>query len=365
MGALSTPRLATDRGRRSGILGLLDDDGIERDTFLPRPRTRWRRLTSVLVAGAGGYVGGRLVEILKGDGCDVRAAVLRPSPRPLIDEVVVDLAADLKPVRDACRGASVIVHLAGANEVVAAQDPGAALASTVLATLRLGEAAVTAGSRRLVYLSTVHVYGDRMQEGALLAEEMRPEPRSVYAIARLASEHLLAGFAARGIEVVVFRLTNAVGAPSHPAVDRWSLVANDLCRQGAIGGELELRTAGVQWRDFISVTDVCSIVAAACRSGEQEALPAGVYNLGSGAAVTIRDLAGLVQDAFERRTGTRPPLRAPAPPPKLPRPYDVSVQRLSHRGLAATTPLRDAVDETVRFCLRHRDELVTAGRTQR
>lgn len=301
---------------------------------------------------------------MNAQGVEVRGAVLCPSPVPSTDELIVDLAGDPELVREACRDASVIVHLAGANEVLAASDPGVALTTTTLATLQLAEGALAAGARRIVYFSTVHVYGDRIQEGALLEEDWRVEPRSAYAIARLTSEHVLATYAAKGLEVVIFRLTNSVGAPVHPSVDRWTLVANDLCRQAVRDGQLELRTAGVQWRDFIALTDVCRTAAAACRTGDDQ-LPPGVYNLGSGVPVTVRDLAGLIQDAFERETGERPALRAPEPPPVRPAPYNVSVERLRRHGLAATTPLEDAVAETVRFCLNHRDELVTAASFQR
>lgn len=298
---------------------------------------------------------------MQSSGLEVRAVALRPSPVPLAEEVIADLAADSSAVTDACRGTSAVVHLAGANEVLAARDPGAALTATVLATLNLAEAALAAGARRLIYLSTVHVYGAQMQEGAVLDEQLRPEPRSAYAIARLTSEHLLASFADRGLEVIVFRLTNSVGAPVHPAVDRWTLVANDLCRQGATTGELELRTAGVQWRDFIALSDVCRIVTTACTDA---GIPAGTYNLGSGASVTVRDLAALVQDAFQRQTGRRPALRAPDPPAVRPRPYHVSMARLRGRGLSCSTPLADAVEEIVAFCLYHRDELVSTGGSQ-
>jgi UDP-glucose 4-epimerase len=161
---------------------------------------------------------------------------------------------------------------------------------------------------------------------------------------------------AEGTELVVFRLTNSVGAPAHPAVDRWTLVTNDLCRQGVETGELRLMSSGVQWRDFIAVEDVCSIIYEATLGGPKR-LPPGTYNLASGQPSTIRDLAGLVQDAFERLTGERPPLLAPAPETARPKPYQVSVDRIRSHGLEASTTLAAAVDETARFCIEHQEEL--------
>jgi len=160
----------------------------------------------------------------------------------------------------------------------------------------------------------------------------------------------------QGADLVVLRLTNSVGAPDHPSVDRWTLGANALCRQGARSGRLELRSSGVQWRDFVALGDVCAIIGGAC-GGDGGALPAGTYNLGSGIPTTVRDLAGLIQDSFERHTGARPELHAPEPGPDRPQPYRVSVERAAGHGLRAATPLADAVEETVRFCLEHREEL--------
>jgi UDP-glucose 4-epimerase len=310
----------------------------------------------VLVAGAGGYVGGVLVETLKAEGWNVLALGRQPARHLAVEQVTADLTAGGPAVAAACEGADAVVHLAGENEVVAARDPAAALAATIAATQHLAGAAGTAGVKRFVYLSTIHVYGARMTEGAVLTEDLRPEPRSPYAIARLASEYVAASLAAPRFEVIVLRLTNSLGAPVNATVGRWKLVANDLCRQGALTGRLELRSPGVQWRDFVPLRDVCSILEAACRT-QEPILPPGTYNVGSGRPMTVRELAALVQDAFERRTGARPELQAPDPGPSRPKPYHVSVERLAGRGLRAETPIATAVEETVDFCLEHREIL--------
>ncbi len=310
----------------------------------------------MLVTGAGGYVGSGLVPALAQEGWDVRAALRERAPYLDGAQIVADLAEDSDEARRACEGTDVVVHLAGENEVIAAQRPAAALAATVLATERIVEAAVAAGVRRLVYMSTMHVYGERIAEDAVLTEDLRPEPRALYAVARLASEHVASALSTGGMELVVLRLTNSLGAPAHPSVDRWTLVCNDLCRQGTLTERLELRSSGVQWRDFVALADVHAVVAAACRFAPPT-LPPGTYNLGSGTPMTVRALARLIQDAFERQTGRRPELIAPEPEGRSPRPYTVSVERLAAHGLRATTPVEQAVEETVRFCIEHKEAL--------
>lgn len=264
-----------------------------------------------------------------------------------------DLALeDSRPLlTEALDGVETVVHLAGENEVDAARTPAAAIAATVAATQRIGEACASSQTARLVYLSTMHVYGARIAPGATLTEDLRPEPRSPYGISRLASEHVAASLAADAYELIVLRLTNSVGAPYDPSVDRWTLVANDLARQGAAEGQLELRSSGVQWRDFVPLDDVCSALASACEPGGQ--LPAGTYNLGSGRPMTVRALAALIQDAFERQTGRRPELRAPDPSGEAPEPYRVSVARAAEHGVRLDGSIEAAITETVRFCTEH------------
>jgi UDP-glucose 4-epimerase len=269
-------------------------------------------------------------------------------------QVEIDLSSEGPELGHALEGAGCVVHLAGHNEVVASQEPDRAMAETLAAARHVARTAAEVGVPRLLYVSTVHVYGARMVDGAVLDEATTPEPTSPYAIARLASEHLMAEAAASGVEVVVLRLTNAVGAPADVAVDRWTLVASDLCRQAVRTGELVLRSSGQQWRDFISLGDVCAAVR---RGAEPGAVPSGTYNLGTGTCHTILELAGLVQDRFEARTGRRPALRtAPAEQP-APGPYTVSVDRLAAAGWRAGARLTDAVDELVAFCLDHEDAL--------
>jgi UDP-glucose 4-epimerase len=310
-------------------------------------------VSTVVITGASGFIGGRLTAQFLEQGWEVRALSREPAPWLSVEHHVCDLAdesATAKLAR-ALKGADTVVHLAGANEVTASTAPAAALGTTVVGTDRVAEACASSGVRRLVYLSTVHVYGARIQPGVTLTEDMRPEPRAVYGISRLASEHVAASVADGHYELVALRLTNSVGAPYDARVDRWTLVATDLCRQGALTGELKLRSSGVQWRDFVSLRDVCASITTA--SDPSGGVAQGTYNLGSGKPLTILALTGMIQDAFERQTGNRPPLHAPAPSSDPPGPYNVSVDRAAGSGLRLDTPLEDAVAETVGFCLEH------------
>jgi UDP-glucose 4-epimerase len=300
---------------------------------------------ALAITGAGGYLGSRLVADLAGGPRPIRALVRSVLPwLATQDQRALDLLDPAADLADALEGVGTVVHLAGHNEVVAAADPDRALAETALAGRHIVEAARTAGVDRIVYVSTIHVYGDRLAPGAPVDESVAPAPHGAYAVARLAVEHLVAD----GPDPVVLRLSNAVGAPAHPNVDRWTLVAADLCRSAATTGELVLRSTGQQWRDFIGLADVVQAVGTAV---DPTAVPAGTYNLVAGRSTTVRALAELVQDRFEARTGRRPPLRAPAPTDPDPAPYHLDPGRLAALGVRARQPLPDSIDEIIELCL--------------
>lgn len=299
----------------------------------------------IAVTGASGYLGGRILDRL---GPDQAVGLVRaPVPwLPDTRQVALDLLDGVDRIAEALAGAAAVVHLAGHNEVVAASDPDRALAETIVAGRHVAEAARRAAISRVVYVSTVHVYGARLAEHAVIDEEVPPAPRSTYAIARLAVEHLVAD----APEAVVLRLTNAVGAPVHPDVNRWTLVAADLCRSATSTGAVVLQSSGQQWRDFIALDDVARIVVAAT---DPATVPPGTYNVASGQPLTVRALAELVQDRVEVHTGTRPTLQAPPADGPDPAPYTVDPGRLAALGLRAEVPISAAVDELVALCLAH------------
>jgi len=65
----------------------------------------------------------------------------------------------------------------------------------------------------------------------------------------------------------------------------------------------------------------------------------------------------MIQCEFERQTGRRPGLRAPAPRPDPPGPHHISARRAADHGVRLETPLAEAIAETARCCRDHREEL--------
>lgn len=305
-------------------------------------------MTTLAITGASGYLGG-IVALAADRDPQFKVRPLVRSTTPWLPGDAVHVPELCQAPEQAFEGADAVVHLAGANEVATRSDPDAALCSAITTSRAVARACERARVRRVVYISTVHVYGEALQNELTVTEETAPRPRSDYALARLASEHILASELER-VELVIFRLTNAVGPPGDPAVDRWTLVANDLCVQAVTGGPLRLKTLGLQTRDFVPADDVARIVLAACRPGS---LSADTYNLASGRVMAIRELASLI--AGEAEGLGLGPMEVLAPPGdgSVNQSAEVSTQRLESAGFRPSTDVEGAIRSTLRFCALH------------
>lgn len=266
--------------------------------------------------------------------------------------VTADLSQPSRVLSEALRDADTVVHLAGVNEVATRIDPVHAGTETVAAARTVIAAATEARVRRLVYVSTVHVYGRALRPGRVISEATATQPVDPYSEARLTVERLLAALPGEP-EVVIFRLSNSVGAPIDPAVDRWSLVANDLCRQVVTSGAVRLETPGTQWRDFIPLSDVIDVL---CQSA-LGSLRAGTYNLATGQTTSVLGLARLVRQVASRIGLAAAGVSAPEATDLPSAPYRFDVSKLTAARATPTSSLTAAVEETLRFCIAHRQEL--------
>ncbi len=221
----------------------------------------------VLVTGAAGFLGRRLVAALAADRVEVHA----------ITRSVADVpgASVVRRVRSyaetpAVRGA-VLIHLAGERSLAVAEANGAA---GVVEASEVAAALAGKPYRGLILASSAVVYGDQSAEPHR-PDEVVPPPRGRYAEAKLACE---APFVREG--GLVLRLGNVYG----PGMARDSVVA-EIAAQIPGSGPVVVRNAGPV-RDFVWIDDVIGAFVTAVRQ-----LTAGILNIGSGRGTSIAALA--------------------------------------------------------------------------
>lgn len=306
----------------------------------------------VAITGGFGYLGGRLAVFLRDAGFTVRLLTRDPArPRPTWAADIVVAGMDLgdpASVAAALAGADAVVHLAALNARDCAADPAAAERVNVGGTRTVVDAARAGGARRLVYMSTAHVYGAPLA-GRL--DETSPTANThPYAATHARAETIVR--AADGLEGVVLRLSNGVGAPMDAEADCWMLVANDLCRQAVETGTLVLRGTGQDQRDFISIAEVARAVGHVLRL-DAARLGDGLFNLASGTSMTTLDLAQRIAGRAGAVLGRTPALRHAPDDGVRPATVNVSTKRLAEAGFFVDGDLTAEIDGTLAFCREH------------
>lgn len=305
----------------------------------------------VLVTGGLGYLGGRISAYLAAQpGLSVRVGTSRPPAGTLIagaEIVPCDVLSD-ENLSAACVDVDAVIHLAALNEIDSLADPQRALRVTTGGTVSLMKAARTAGVRRIIYFSTAHVYGAPL--AGHITEETLPRPAHPYAITHRAAEDFVLAARSQDMDGIVLRLSNAVGAPLDPAVNRWTLLVNDLCRQAVTTRRMVLRSSGLQYRDFICMSDVCRAVGHMLESAGTRP-DGGMYNVGAGVSRTVKDMAVLISERCREVLGFLPQIIRPEEnSTDSTHALTYACDKLLQTGFIYKGRLEDEIDDTVRLC---------------
>lgn len=261
----------------------------------------------VLITGGYGYIGGRLSKYLLSKGYEVVIASRSYNGHfsSLLNAQFIQISWDkTSDLENACQNIDVLIHAAGMNAEDCIRDPEEALNFNGYATSRLMDAASKSGVKRIIYLSTAHVYSSPLRgiikEGDLL-KNMNP-----YATSHAEGEAAVLAASKLGtIEGIVLRISNAVGAPHHKSVNCWKLLIPNLCKQAVVDKKIELYSNTSQQRDFIAIGEVCRIIEGLIE------IPYGyrfspILNIGTGISKTLIDVACEVRDSCEKNLGYRP-----------------------------------------------------------
>lgn len=276
----------------------------------------------ILLTGAAGFIGRAVHQHLVEVGSEVVPYDCALDP--------ADDVGRLDRVRAAASGCDVVIHLAakvGLGIDLADIDDYAR--TNDLGTAIVLRAAAEAGVRRVVYASSMVVYGEgaydcpdhgRVRPGArrvadlaagrfeppcpvcdrplsprLVDEDAPLDPRNVYAATKVHGEHLGAAWSREtGGQVAALRFHNVYG-PGLPRDTPYAGVAALFVSRLAAGDAPRVFEDGGQRRDFVHVDDVAAAVFAACRADLPDRLTA--LNTGSGRVITIGEMACLLAGA--------------------------------------------------------------------
>ncbi len=163
----------------------------------------------LLVTGANGFVGRQLCPHLLARGYEIRAVLRQVQPGDsAYEQVAVGAIGEDTDWGPALQGIDTVIHLAGRAHVMQelSEDPLSLYRQVnVAGSRRLAQQAAGAGVRRLVYLSSIKVNGERTGERPF-RESDTPAPEDAYGLSKWEAEQALQQVASEtGLELVILR----------------------------------------------------------------------------------------------------------------------------------------------------------------
>jgi nucleoside-diphosphate-sugar epimerase len=256
-----------------------------------------------LVTGGAGFIGSHIAQALAAGGVRVRVIDdLSTGHRENLEEIggAIDFhqasLADEKALRRALEDVELVFHEAAIPSVPrSVKNPVETHVACVDATFSLLNAARSNNVRRIVYAASSSAYGD--QPKLPKEEEMRPDPLSPYAVAKLVGEYYCQVFTrAYNLETVCLRYFNVFGPRQDPSSEYSGVISRFISallsnERPVIYGD------GEQSRDFTYIGDV---VAANMRAAESSAAVGRVINFARGERTTLNQLLDILKSITGR-----------------------------------------------------------------
>jgi len=264
----------------------------------------------ILVAGAGGFIGGHLTKRLRSEGYWVRGVDIKRHDfvEPPANEFVVGDLRDPNVVREVVAGIDEIYQLAadmgGAGYIFTGEHDAVVMHNSATINLNMLEFGVHAGVKRFFYSSSACIYPERNQldpDNPTCSEDSAypAAPDSEYGWEKLFSERLYASFMRNyGVQVRVARFHNIFGLEGTWEGGREKSPAA-LCRKVAEtedGGTIEIWGDGKQTRSFLYIDE--------CVEGVRRLMDSdftGPVNVGSEEMVTINRLAEMIMETAGKK----------------------------------------------------------------
>jgi len=305
----------------------------------------------ILITGGGGYLAAPLAMKLVSFGFQVVLGSRNVDKLNSIFEgngfkVVLFDIGKTETFEEALAGVEIVVHLAAMGARASELNPELAKFINETQVENLLEVSVKKGIKKFIYFSTVHVYGSPLS--GILSEGNEVHPISTYARTHLNAEKIVLERTektrTRGI---ILRLANMIGAPFLKNAEIEELIGNSICKQSIQNKTIALKSSGKSRRDFVSMNTLSSILIDLLND-EPWTTKNSLFNVGSGAPLSILELVKLVQRRCELKFGFSPSVMTSNDKNEVLEPlFTLDLSRTMNRKKHFDESLEQAIDSTL------------------
>jgi len=256
----------------------------------------------ILITGAAGFIGSRLVSLLLEEGatcCGVDnlcTGCPEPAKHYNLEFRVQDIRdpEGIRPTFESFRP-EIVVHLASIHHIPTCErDPAKAYHTNTVGTQIVLDASAAAACRKFILASTGGVY-DWLDEA--LNEEAPVRPTDAYTLSKFTNEWQLSFWVAKtGRKGIVARIFNTIGTD-----DRNSHLVPDILRQIDSNGTISVVQLGnlCTKRDYIYVEDTAACLARMIEYEPAKAVE--IFNVGTGKEYGVQFIAETIARIKNRR----------------------------------------------------------------
>ncbi len=247
-----------------------------------------------LVTGGAGFIGSNVCKMLLSKDVDVvvfdnLSSGYYDNIRDLNVQFIEGDILDKEAVKEVCKDVQLVFHLAASVGRQRSIDyPQLDSEINLIGTINLLESMRVNDVKKIVYSSSAAIFGEL--QSSVIDENHPQNADSPYGVSKLAAEKMILSYAdIYGITAVCLRYFNIYGI--NQRYDFYGNVIPIFAHRLFAGEPLLIYGDGLQTRDFVNVYDVARAnVMAGLEYSKND-----VFNLGSGASVTINQLAQMMQ----------------------------------------------------------------------